>query len=203
MRALQSGRHRSTWLLVWRSGSSGSGVGFVPVRKPGKLPRETISELTTWNTAPISWKSTLMPSNGRQSSGGGRFAGNRRHYRSDVKLIRRLGGEVADAAFIINRSILAANSVSKNRALPATALPVPGPLIIVSLALLTLRAAQMCIQPRRSDGAVLALPLRESPSSVSEPANELSGLSPKMAPQTFADVVGQEHVLTALANGCR
>ena len=33
----------------------GLGVGFVPVRKPGKL--------TIWNTAPISWRSTLMPSN--------------------------------------------------------------------------------------------------------------------------------------------
>lgn len=41
----------------------GLGVGFVPVRKPGKLPRETISETYDLNTAPISWKSTLMPSN--------------------------------------------------------------------------------------------------------------------------------------------
>lgn len=41
----------------------GLGVGFVPVRKPGKLPRETISETYDWNTAPISWRSTLMPSN--------------------------------------------------------------------------------------------------------------------------------------------
>lgn len=41
----------------------GLGVGFVPVRKPGKLPREPSVKLTTWNTAPISWRSTLMPSN--------------------------------------------------------------------------------------------------------------------------------------------
>lgn len=41
----------------------GLGVGFVPVRKPGKLPRETISETYDRSTAPISWKSTLMPSN--------------------------------------------------------------------------------------------------------------------------------------------
>ncbi len=40
-----------------------------------------------------------------------------------------------------------------------------------------------------------------SPSSVSEPAHELSGLGRKWRPQTFADVVGREHVLTALANG--
>ncbi len=41
----------------------GLGVGFVPVRKPGKLPREALVKLTIWNTAPISWRSTLMPSN--------------------------------------------------------------------------------------------------------------------------------------------
>ncbi len=41
----------------------GLGVGFVPVRKPGKLPRETISETYDLDPAPISWRSTLMPSN--------------------------------------------------------------------------------------------------------------------------------------------
>lgn len=41
----------------------GLGVGFVPVRKPGKLRVKPSVKLTTWNTAPISWRSTLMPSN--------------------------------------------------------------------------------------------------------------------------------------------
>ncbi len=59
-----------------------------------------------------------------------------------VKLIRRLGGEVADAAFIINLFDLGGEQRLENRALPATALSRSGPLIIVSLALLTLRAAQ-------------------------------------------------------------
>ncbi len=61
----------------------------------------------------------------------------------------------------------------------------------------------MCIQPRRSDGAVLAYPFVNPPSSVSEPANELSGLARKWRPQTFADVVGQEHVLTHWRTACR
>ena len=39
-----------------------------------------------------------------------------------VKLIRRLGGEVADAAFIINLFDLGGEQRLENRALPATAL---------------------------------------------------------------------------------
>ena len=51
------------------------GVGFVPVRKPRKLPRETIAESYELEYGTIE---------------------------ATVKLIRRLGGEVTDAAFIIN-----------------------------------------------------------------------------------------------------
>ncbi len=108
---------------------------------------------------------------------------------------------MADAAFIINLFDLGGNSVSKNRALPATALSRSRAIIIASLVLPTLRTAQDVHSARRSDGAVLALPLRESTFQRLEPANELSGLSPKMAPTNLCYVVGQEHVLTALANG--
>lgn len=59
-----------------------------------------------------------------------------------VKLIRRLGGEVADAAFIINLFDPAANSVSKTGHYQLQPCPVPGPLIIASLVLPTLRTAQ-------------------------------------------------------------
>lgn len=41
----------------------GLGVGFVPVRKPGKLPRETISETYDLEYGTDQLKSTLMPSN--------------------------------------------------------------------------------------------------------------------------------------------
>ncbi len=61
-----------------------------------------------------------------------------------VKLIRRLVVKWLTLRSLSTCSISAVNSVSKNRALPATALSRSGPLIIVSLALLTLRAAQDC-----------------------------------------------------------
>ncbi len=38
------------------------GVGFVPVRKPRKLPRATIAKAMSWSTAPTSWRSTLTRS---------------------------------------------------------------------------------------------------------------------------------------------
>jgi len=98
----------------------GLGVGFVPVRKPGKLPRETISETYDLeygtdqleiHVDAIKPGDKVLVVDDLLATGG--------TIEATVKLIRRLGGEVADAAFIIN---LFANSVSKNRALPATAL---------------------------------------------------------------------------------
>lgn len=41
----------------------GLGVGFVPVRKPGKLPRETISETYDTEYGTDRLEITLMPSN--------------------------------------------------------------------------------------------------------------------------------------------
>lgn len=41
----------------------GLGVGFVPVRNRANCRVKPSVKLTTWNTAPISWRSTLMPSN--------------------------------------------------------------------------------------------------------------------------------------------
>ena len=77
------------------------GVGFVPVRKPRKLPRETIAGSAGWSTAPISWRSVdahdgdkVLVVDDLLATGG--------TIDATVKLIRRLGGEVQDAAFIIN-----------------------------------------------------------------------------------------------------
>ena len=36
---------------------------FVPIRKKGKLPRETIQQNMIWNMAQLRLKSTKMPSN--------------------------------------------------------------------------------------------------------------------------------------------
>ena len=68
----------------------GLGVGFVPVRKPGKLPRETISE--TYDL----------------------------EYGTDQLEIHVDAIKPGDKVLVVDD--LLANSVSKNRALPATAL---------------------------------------------------------------------------------
>lgn len=79
------------------------GVGFVPVRKPGKLPRETISEsyeleygtdTLEIHTDSIQLGDKVLVVDDLLATGG--------TIEATVKLIRRLGGEVVHAAFIIN-----------------------------------------------------------------------------------------------------
>ena len=79
------------------------GVGFVPVRKPGKLPRETLSESYELeygtdsleiHTDSIKAGEKILVIDDLLATGG--------TIEATVKLIRRLGGEVTDAAFIIN-----------------------------------------------------------------------------------------------------
>ena len=98
------------------------GVGFVPVRKPRKLPRETIAESYELeygtdqleiHVDAIKPGDKVLVVDDLLATGG--------TIEATVKLIRRLGGEVTDAASSLTCSILAANSASKNRALPATA----------------------------------------------------------------------------------
>ncbi|EOD81546.1 Adenine phosphoribosyltransferase [Grimontia indica] len=79
------------------------GVGFVPVRKPGKLPREVISEsyeleygtdkLEIHTDAIVEGDKVLMVDDLLATGG---------TIEATTKLIRRLGGNVAHAAFIIN-----------------------------------------------------------------------------------------------------
>ncbi len=59
-----------------------------------------------------------------------------------VKLIRRLGGEVADAAFIINLFDLGGEQRLEKQGITSYSLVPFGPLIIASLVLPTLRTAQ-------------------------------------------------------------
>ncbi|WP_113632867.1 adenine phosphoribosyltransferase [Pectobacterium peruviense] len=79
------------------------GVGFVPVRKPGKLPRPTISEsyeleygsdTLEIHADAISAGDNVLVIDDLLATGG--------TLEATVKLIRRLGGTVKDAAFIIN-----------------------------------------------------------------------------------------------------
>lgn len=79
------------------------GVGFVPVRKPGKLPRPTISEsyeleygsdTLEIHSDAISTDDRVLVIDDLLATGG--------TLEATVKLIRRLGGTVTDAAFVIN-----------------------------------------------------------------------------------------------------
>ncbi|SLM63959.1 MULTISPECIES: adenine phosphoribosyltransferase [Dickeya] len=79
------------------------GVGFVPVRKPGKLPRATLSEsyeleygsdTLEIHTDSINAGDNVLVVDDLLATGG--------TIEATVKLIRRLGGQVSDAAFIIN-----------------------------------------------------------------------------------------------------
>jgi len=79
------------------------GVGFVPVRKPGKLPREVISETYELeygmdtleiHTDAIQAGDKVLLVDDLIATGGTAEA--------SVKLIRQLGGEINYAAFVIN-----------------------------------------------------------------------------------------------------
>ncbi|PSW07507.1 adenine phosphoribosyltransferase [Photobacterium lipolyticum] len=79
------------------------GVGFVPVRKPGKLPREVISEsydleygkdtLEIHIDAIVEGDKILLVDDLLATGG---------TIEATTKLVRRLGGLVEDAAFVIN-----------------------------------------------------------------------------------------------------
>lgn len=91
------------------------GIGFVPVRKPGKLPRNKISEsyileygadkLEIHQDAIISGDKVLIVDD-ILASGGTACA--------TINLVRRLGGAVTDAAFIINIDNLEGESMLTN-----------------------------------------------------------------------------------------
>ncbi|QCR36869.1 adenine phosphoribosyltransferase [Nissabacter sp. SGAir0207] len=79
------------------------GVGFVPVRKPGKLPRATLCESYELeygtdkleiHTDAIQPGDKVLVIDDLLATGG--------TIEATVKLIRALGGEVSDAAFIID-----------------------------------------------------------------------------------------------------
>lgn len=79
------------------------GLGFVPVRKPGKLPRETVSQsyeleygtdVLEIHTDAIKPGDKVLVVDDLLATGG--------TIEATVKLIRQLGGEVTDAAFVIN-----------------------------------------------------------------------------------------------------
>ncbi|QQX81910.1 adenine phosphoribosyltransferase [Shewanella sp. KX20019] len=79
------------------------GIGFVPVRKPGKLPRETISEsyeleyghdVLEIHVDAITSEDKVLVVDDLLATGG--------TIEATVKLIRNLGGQVNHAAFVIS-----------------------------------------------------------------------------------------------------
>ncbi|WP_394131024.1 adenine phosphoribosyltransferase [Shewanella maritima] len=79
------------------------GIGFVPVRKPGKLPREVIGETYELeygmdtleiHTDAINADDKVLVIDDLLATGG--------TIEATVKLIRRLGGQVEHAAFVIS-----------------------------------------------------------------------------------------------------
>ncbi|ADV33701.1 adenine phosphoribosyltransferase [Candidatus Blochmanniella vafra str. BVAF] len=90
-------------------------VGFIPVRKAGKLPCNTINEtyILEYGTGCLEiHKDSIVPGDkvlivdDLLATGG--------TIEATVKLIRRLGGKVNDAAFIINLEYLGGNLLLKN-----------------------------------------------------------------------------------------
>jgi adenine phosphoribosyltransferase len=104
------------------------GLGFVPVRKPGKLPRETLSEsyeleygvdMLEIHQDAIKPGDKVLVVDDLLATGG--------TIEATVKLIRRLGGEVHDAAFVINLADLGGEERLKRMAVESYSLVVfPG-----------------------------------------------------------------------------
>ena len=93
----------------------GAGIGFVPVRKPGKLPRETVSfkydleygsnELFIHADAIKKGQKVLIVDDLLATGGTAEAA---------CKLVEKLGGEVAGLAFIIELEALKGREVLKD-----------------------------------------------------------------------------------------
>lgn len=95
------------------------GAGFVPVRKPGKLPRETIQEDYTLEYGTdtlqihrdaIAEGETVLLMDDLLATGGTAEA--------SIKLIQRLGGIVLEAAFVIELPTLKGAEKLKKLAVP-------------------------------------------------------------------------------------
>ncbi|MBW9810122.1 adenine phosphoribosyltransferase, partial [Escherichia coli] len=122
-------------------GALGLGVGFGPVRNPGKRPRETIREAydLEYGTDQLEIHVDAIKPGDKGlvvddllATGG--------TIEATVKLIRRLGGEVADAAFIINLFCLGGEQRREKQGITSYSLvPSPGQLSSLVLRLYTPR----------------------------------------------------------------
>ena len=99
------------------------GAGFVPVRKPGKLPRDTIQEGYTLeygtdtlqiHVDAINEGENVLLMDDLLATGGTAEA--------SVKLIQRLGGKVIESAFVIELPALKGAEKVKNLGVPVFSL---------------------------------------------------------------------------------
>ncbi|GLP96906.1 adenine phosphoribosyltransferase [Paraferrimonas sedimenticola] len=99
------------------------GVGFVPVRKPGKLPRAVIAEsyeleygqdVLELHQDAIGPEDKVLVVDDLLATGG--------TIEATVKLIRRRGGEVKEAAFVISLPDIGGEHRLKNMGINVTAL---------------------------------------------------------------------------------
>ena len=102
-RDYQSYRHRISWLYFWGAVALALNVPFVLVRKPGKLPRETIAQsyeleygqdTLEIHTDSIQANDNVLVIDDLLATGG--------TVEATIKLVQRLGGDVKYAAFVIN-----------------------------------------------------------------------------------------------------
>lgn len=98
-------------------------VGFLPVRKAGKLPGKTVSEdyMLEYGTATIEMHDDAIDAGAKIlliddliATGGTAAAG--------IKLVERLGGEVVHAGFIIDLPDLGGAQVIRDLGIPVTSL---------------------------------------------------------------------------------
>ena len=99
----QSNWYRVSWIYFGAPVALALGLPFIPVRKPGKLPREVIAQsyqleygqdTLELHTDAISQGDNVLIIDDLLATGG--------TVEATVKLVQRLGGEVKHAAFVIN-----------------------------------------------------------------------------------------------------
>ena len=89
-------------------------AGFVPVRKPGKLPAETARMTYALEYGQTRWRSTRTRSSRDRTYHRRRPAGDRRHGRGDREAGGNMGGKVASLAFIVELDFLKGRDRLKN-----------------------------------------------------------------------------------------
>jgi len=82
------------------------GAGFSPIRKAGKLPSELCARTYDLEYGTTRWRCTTMRSGPAAGADCRRPVGDGRHRRAATELVKRLGGLVHGASFLIELTAL-------------------------------------------------------------------------------------------------